>query len=254
MVVFLRNRRTGKFAGSIGNGKNNIPTIAPQRPPRRVIVPLTAKEIKEIEIREELERITLETKKHNLLVADLNLNLKAKQNLDGTLTVSVFRCGTPEAPKQRGVEGESYTLADAIRPADGCTGRTEAVFAAPSLGGVMRWVQGSHRIKPDIKIRELRINADTTYIYKVREWEKASYGTDEDKHAYWATGMTYREWVTRALGGDKTLEPEEWELLVPEEGILMAKPVSADRAAANVYETSYFTNPKRISEMLKKNR
>lgn len=252
MATFLRNHRTGKFVGSIGRGKTEPPTSATNQTRRALTVqPRSSQEIEEIRQRSILAEQEKREKKYQLLLEDLNLNLKAKPNPDGTITASVFRCGPPTPPQHRGVEADSYTRADSFKPADGRTGRTEAIFAAPSLGGVIRWVHGSNRTKPDIKIRELRINADTTYVYKIREWEKASYGSDEDQHKYWATGITYREWVTKALNGDRTLDPEEWELLIPANGVLTHKPVSAVRAASNVYETSNFTNPKEIEDILK---
>lgn len=149
-----------------------------------------------------------------------------------TRVVSVFRSGEVVVPQTRGVEAEVYAAADALRP-EGRPGRTHSLYASPSLFGVGRWVRGNRwaSSERDINVRELRVDPDTTYVYSVKAWERASWSIDEDKRdalyrAFWDSGMTLRQWYERGID-----DGSEWELLIDPADVKAVKRVSGKRAA-----------------------
>lgn len=155
-------------------------------------------------------------------VEDLDASLKPKTLKDGTRTVTVYRAGDFNPPAERGVESPSYLFVDGFAP-EGRQGRNTGVFAAPSLGGVARWVDGISSVyqRVDVRVRAVNVNPDTTYIYSVQAWEKASSGFDfggdraaSNAKAYWDSGMTLMEWESRVRAGEN-LDPTQWEMLLP---------------------------------------
>lgn len=161
-----------------------------------------------------------------------------KKTRDGVVTVSVYRSGIPEAPKQRGVENDYYARADALRP-KGRQGRMDGVFASPTLGGVCRWVRGNEMTRiPDVKVREMRVDIDTTYVYSIEAWEKASsWNKPEDYEKFWNSGMTMREYMGKAKVDPQKYNPENWELLLSQEDIKSIKPVGAKRVSERAYNS-----------------
>lgn len=185
--------------------------------------------------KENVERIAFKAKTD----PDFEASWDLKKDSNGTITVGVFRSGVPNPPKERGVEKRYYERADHFRP-EGRQGRNDGVFASPTLGGVCRWVRGNHMTNiPDVKVRELRVDIDNTYVYSVRSWEIAS-STNAEEHykEYWDSGITMREYMNRARKDPKTYDPTEWELLVPEGSIKSVKPVGAKRVAERSYEVT----------------
>jgi hypothetical protein len=168
--------------------------------------------------------------------ADFEASWKLKKEKDGSTSIAVYRSGVPSAPKQRGVENGHYARADATIPS-GRQPRMNGVFASPTLGGVCRWVRGNYMTnKDDVKVRELRVDVDNTYVYSVEAWEKASSNdTPAAYKEYWDTGLTMREYMAKARQDPDTYNPTEWELLVPEEKIISVKPVGAARTAQRAY-------------------
>ncbi|MFS0885266.1 hypothetical protein [Aeromicrobium sp. 179-A 4D2 NHS] len=129
-----------------------------------------------------------------------------------------------------------YLLADQHKPA-GRVGRTEAIFASPTLEGVGRWVRGNAfntRIA-DVKVREITVNADDVWVYSIDAWESASHSQVEHAQdrgkagfeTYWSSGMTLTDWLA-----DGTLDAGEWECLLDPSLVLGVRPVSAKRVAA----------------------
>ena len=165
--------------------------------------------------------------------ADLDANLKPRTDRSGRTTVSVFRAGpVVETPKRQGEYVSFYEQADEMAPA-GRHGRMQAVFASPTVGGVNRWVEGVASVRQDPKVHELRIDPDKTYLYSVEAWERASWTLDASQTPrlmgeYWASGMTMSQWIQRVRAGE-VLDPEQYELLLPFEDVLSAKPVSDER-------------------------
>lgn len=187
---------------------------------------------------------------------DLLKNLKLRTLKDGTTVCSVYRSGVPAPPAKRGVEAESYVRFDKHVP-EGRQGRTAAVFASPTLGGANRWVAGNSFIRnADLKVRELTIDIDNTYVYSVRAWEIASskgdYYPDNEmiQKDYWDTGITMRQWLENVKAEPDKYDPRDWELLVPETGIKGIKPVSGTRTAAYNY-SNYESDRKEILDLLK---
>lgn len=168
---------------------------------------------------------------------DFKASWKPRVERDGTTTISVYRSGDIIPPAERGVEKASYLDADSKKP-DDRQGRMDAVFAAPSLGGVCRWVKGNDGLIEDVKVRELRVDVDKTYIYSVRAWERASSSWDYEKSKagnYWDSGMTVREYMKRAEADPAAYDPQEWELLIPAKGIRSVKRVGATTVASQAY-------------------
>jgi len=185
------------------------------------------------QMKEQIERNHFQ----EVITPDFAASWKTKKEADGTTSVSVFRSGIPSAPKQRGVENDSYNQADAQRP-EGRQGRGTGVFASPTLGGVCRWVRGNEMTGvPDVDVREMRVDIDNTYVYSIEQWEIASAReTDAEYKKYWESGMTMREYMEKAKADPMAYKPTDWELLVPEEGIRSVKPVGAKRVSERAYE------------------
>lgn len=141
------------------------------------------------------------------------------------MKAKVYRSGTVEAPTTRGVEADSYSAADAVKPA-GRQGRTTGIFASPNLQGVARWAYANSSLvrNPDPFVREITVDADTVYVYSIPAWEKASWGTGGYEN-FWKTGITLTEW----LANQDSHDPTEWELLLSESDIHSVKPVSDKR-------------------------
>lgn len=195
---------------------------------------------------QEAERARVEAEKnrekHDSMLKDMDKNMK--QSIDYktfTVSVSIFRSGPPAAPLKRGVENESYVYADKFAP-EGRQGRMSGVFASPTMMGVTRWFRGNEGVNsPDYQVRELRVDPDTTYVYSVHEWERASAAMDMYSGSnpesvqrretamkkYWRSGVTLTEWYKRA--GSSYMDPGEWELLLSADDIKTVKPVSGKR-------------------------
>jgi hypothetical protein len=123
-----------------------------------------------------------------------------------------------------------------VKPA-GRQGRTDGIFASPNLEGVARWAYSKSSIGnfADPFIRELTVDPDKAYVYKISAWEKASWKwTPGSYEAYWATGITLTEW----LQNQDSYDPTEWELLLGADDVLSVKPVS-DKRLLKACETSF---------------
>lgn len=145
------------------------------------------------------------------------------------MKAKVYRSGIVEAPTNRGVEADSYTAADAVKPA-GRQGRTDGIFAAPNLAGVARWTHANSGIArcADPFVREITVDPDKVYVYSVLAWEKASWRTGSYE-AYWETGMTLTEWMKVA----EFMDPTNWELLLGADDVISSRPVSDKRLLEN---------------------
>lgn len=194
------------------------------------------------EIKAEREKAEAEKlrEKHEVMLADMDKNMKKTVDYKTfNVSVSIYRSGPPNAPAERGVEKESYAYADKFAP-EGRQGRMNGVFASPTLLGVTRWFRGNEGVNsPDYQVRELRVDPDTTYVYSVQEWEKASSAMDVYAHPdhaekreaamkkYWRSGVTLTQWYKDA--GHGYMDPGEWELLLNADDIKTVKPVSGKR-------------------------
>lgn len=170
-------------------------------------------------------------------IEDFKESWKLKTESDGTTTVSVYRSGKPSAPVERGVEKPYYERCDSHLP-DARQGRMTGVFCSPTIGGAARWVRGNYLSNnKDVEVREIRIDVDTTYVYLVHDWERASSNdTPEMYQRYWRNGMTMREYMTVAQQEPHKYDPREFELLVPEQEIRVVKPVSPKRLIGRAYD------------------
>jgi hypothetical protein len=145
------------------------------------------------------------------------------------MKAKVYRSGTVEAPVFRGVEASSYHAADAVRPA-GRMGRTNGIFASPSLSGVARWAHAKSSIVrcDDPFVREITVDPSKVFVYSVHAWERAS-SRDSGYEEYWNSGMTLTEWSESAGSED----PDNWELLLDPADIVSTRPVSDKRLLQN---------------------
>lgn len=176
--------------------------------------------------------------KQNFLVQDMEKYMNLKVNPQtGEKTVSIYRAGVVEAPKERGVEKESYLACDEYAPA-GRQGRNTGIFCSPTVNGVSHWVRGVEGIVKDWGVREIRVNPDEVYVYSVRAWEKFSLNmrgfTKENADVYWNSGLTLTQWYEE-MRTNPEMKPEEWELLVPQEHVQSFKNVKADIVAHQAY-------------------
>jgi hypothetical protein len=149
-------------------------------------------------------------------------------------TVTVYRAGPVEVGAHTGQVADLYAHADRLRPA-GHPGRATSIYASPSLFGVTRWVRGNRFVRVDSTARELRVKPEGSYVYSVDAWEHASSGfgpTDERMATYWATGIPLSEWAKESslLG----LDPRNWEVLLPADAVLSARPVGNRRLITSI--------------------
>ena len=153
----------------------------------------------------------------------------------------VFRAGAPAPPIQRGVEEAAYLFADAYKPT-GRQGRIDAIFAAPTLAAVGRWVRGAAACHvEDVKVRQLTVEANAVFVYDIILWERASATMDTEFMAeYWASGQPLDAWLARNLDG------EDWEILLGASDILGVRPVAGERVVAAQTDHYYDTETKRL--------
>lgn len=154
--------------------------------------------------------------------------------------MKVYRSGAVEVCDHTGsVEHDVYDYADKRRPR-GFPSRSNSIYASPALAGVVRWVRGRrwNPRNPDLKVREITV-ADTALVFNVRAWERASdeiadssYGNSNDHSVskadaavadYWNSAMTLADFAA------SDLDPSEWELLIPADGVISSRNVSARR-------------------------
>lgn len=138
----------------------------------------------------------------------------------------VYRAGllTP-CTDTAAVHSTVTAAADAARPHP--TARSGALFASPTLAGVVRWVLGNHMCGYDTRVHELSVDADTTYVYLVRAWERVSEDNPATITGYWETGMTLTDWLAADL------DAAEWEVIVDPDAVLRTRNVSAARLLAH---------------------
>lgn len=151
-------------------------------------------------------------------------------------TMKVYRSGTVEVCDHTGsVEHDVYVYADKRRPR-GFPSRSHSIYASPALEGVVRWVRGRqwNPRNPDLKVREIT-TADTALVFNVDAWERASDEITGSAHTgdtrkadaavadYWNSAMTLADFAA------SDLDPSEWELLIPADGAISSRNVSARR-------------------------
>lgn len=105
--------------------------------------------------------------------------------------------------------------------------RTGSLFASPTLAGVVRWVLGNHMFRYETRVREIAVDADTTWVYQIKAWENVSWNMhgfqDSAARAYWDSGMTLTDWLSQA---DSAVDGSEWEVLIDPGTVLAVRNVS----------------------------
>lgn len=143
----------------------------------------------------------------------------------------VYRAGLMTPSTDAGAAHAITAAADALRMGTGLPERMGSLFAAPTLPGVVRWVRGNHMCRYDTRVREITVDADTTYVFHVHAWESVSWnvhGFQSDKaRAYWNTAITLTDWLARAES--EGLDGSEWEVIFPPTAVLGVRNVSAAR-------------------------
>jgi hypothetical protein len=97
------------------------------------------------------------------------------------------------------------------------------------------WVDGPYA---DVSVRELRLADDPTiYVYPVEAWDRASHdaSTAADLRAFWAAGLTLAAWFAQSA----SLDPRDWEVLVPPRAVLGTRPVADERVLASIPLTDW---------------
>jgi len=165
--------------------------------------------------------------------------------------VRVYRSGPLILPAHSGEIARLYAQVDALRPV-GRPGRAQILFCSPSLFGASRWFRANLLVegpKADVAVREIRLADDPSiYVYSVAAWERASHDASSpvDVRAFWAGGLTLSSWYERATTDQ--LDAREWEVLVPPEAVLGARPVADDRVLASIPLTDW-THAALVSEL-----
>lgn len=187
-----------------------------------------------------------------------NLQIDAKT---GEKTVSIFRSGVPSAPTERGIEKTSYEAADSYAPA-GRQGRQTGVFASANLDSALRWYKANGQDWSKIEdygLREMRVNPDTTYVYSVNNWERASNALYDDTDPatdpefqtrvkqFWSQSMTLTAWY-QYVKDNPELDTRDWEILVNAKDIKQVKPVPPKRTLDNCIREA---DRKNIEQLLK---
>lgn len=140
------------------------------------------------------------------------------------MLTKVYRSGIVEAPKSRRLEAEIFARSDEARPADR-QGRTDAIFASPSLKGVARWVHASFsQWTQDPFVREITVESDSVYVYSVPAWEKVCW-YNASHESYWKTGITLTEYLELCRMMDY-FNPAEWEILLSPADVLSVRDVT----------------------------
>lgn len=153
------------------------------------------------------------------------------------MLTKVYRSGIVKAPLVRGPEAEIFILSDKARPNDR-QGRTDAIFASPSLKGVARWVHvNSDGNSTDPFVREITVESDSVYVYNIPAWEKICWD-GADYESYWNTGITLTEYLTFSEHLN-LFNPQEWEILLGASDILSVNLVADEdflEACRNSYD------------------
>lgn len=163
----------------------------------------------------------------------------------------VYRAGLMTPSTDAGGANASHAVtaaADAVRMGTHLPSRMGSLFAAPTLEGSVRWVRGNHMCRFETRLREITLDADTTYVFSVDAWEHASWsmrGAPEDRaRAYWDTAITLTDWLARAE--TEHLDGTEWEVVFPADAVLSVRNVSAARLLAAT-DTDHLTEVKQIT-------
>ena len=148
---------------------------------------------------------------------------KAKVYRNGALTPAVYK-GEVLAYAEK---------ADALKP-EGRAGRLDSLYASPDLKGALRWVRANlmdtHN-RPDPETYELRLNANTTYVYSIKAWEEYSWH-GQPAEDYWNSGVLLKDY----LANPDDYDSKEWEVLFSEKDIINATRVSKKRLVSNANE------------------
>ena len=144
----------------------------------------------------------------------------------------VYRAGSMTPSPDAGAAYEVTAAADDIRHigqrGKNLPARLGGLFAAPTLPGVVRWVRGNHYTRYESRVREITVDADTTYVFNIRAWEhvRDEYDTDAILD-FWATGITLTDWLDRAEA--EGLDGSEWEVIFSPAAVLSVRNVSGAR-------------------------
>lgn len=152
--------------------------------------------------------------------------------------VRVYRAGLMTPSPDAGAAATVTAAADALRP-EGRVARIGSLFATPDLSGVVRWVLGNSMCNYNTRVREITVDANDVWCYRVTDWERASLTWDERRvingqtdtdrvAAFWNNGMLLSAWLdAQADGAD--LHAEEWEILIAPEQVRSVRNVSQVR-------------------------
>lgn len=146
--------------------------------------------------------------------------------------VKVFRSGVVAPPASRGCEADVYSAVDAMRPFGHPT-RTQGIFAAPRIEGVIRWVRGNDLSNlEDVAVREITVDSDLVTVYRVNDWERVSNAYDrkgdpslfsERVTNYFEHSMSLTQW----LAGD--YEADQWEVIFHASDVISSHKVGVER-------------------------
>lgn len=153
-------------------------------------------------------------------------------------TIKVFRIGPLNLQDHTEHAIKVWSQFDAVKP----TGRLDALYASPSLKGLVRWIRGVHLANPygeDLTAREITVNnVDNLYVYSIDIYDKVAAGTLNHSD-YWNSGILMENWADEAV--KRNLNPENWEMLLPV-GIIGDSKEVTERCILNDVEEEYVKN------------
>lgn len=156
---------------------------------------------------------------------------------------SVFRTGLLTPAPDAGPATQDTHRVDALAPTGRQT-RLGALYAAPTLDAAARWARSAALLGSDATVHELRVPAETTFIYPVHAWETISWH-DGPVEGYWATGIPLSRWLTTATANDPA-QAQDWEVLVDPATLRSHRRVSTARLLAGVVD-DFWRDQTRIS-------
>lgn len=150
-----------------------------------------------------------------------------------TTAVRVYRSGAMGPASDAGAAVAVTRAADLVRPA-GHPARQCALFAAPTLPGVVRWVLAGSLCRYETRLREITLDPTTAWVYQVDTWERTDVDDPATLHAYWATSMPLSAWLARAAADG--LDGADWEVVFAPSQVKNYRNVSPARLLATASE------------------
>lgn len=150
-------------------------------------------------------------------------------------TIKVYRNGSLSLAEHSEEIQQRWAPYDDVKPANR-SGRLTSLYASPSIPGVIRWVKGNHLVSgndphADLTNHEITVsNPESVFVYSIHAYDTTTRfnpAAVKGAEKYWESGIALSEWETKAA--ELSLDPTEWEVLLPVENINSSKVLSNTR-------------------------